>query len=260
MRTEDSSSSHQGGEQEEKEFNTAELDAAMRYDGVFKCSQVFTEKFELHPKVRTPINAGVSKGMEALCMALDMMSVINRRNMFVYQDSSCTSTDNIFYLQLKEVIVSSNTPAKRLQPSGTFSVSSSTATLANLNNTIISNSSASKLNTDMIQQNEDSISRSSSTVSLKQTREEADPRTLFNRNEGVSAQQTSVDFIELSVYGIAEPGPSIKEELVSMLQKKLDESVLDHICYMLLNHTYKLQPEDVHFIQHPEEPPHLSLR
>ena len=56
-------------------------------------------------------------------------------------------------------------------------------------------------------------------------------------------------------------GPVIQEELVCMLQKLLDDAVLDAICLMLWNNKhYKLPLEDVRFIQPPHQPPQLSLR
>ncbi|XP_018025408.1 uncharacterized protein LOC108680982, partial [Hyalella azteca] len=81
--------------------------------------------------------------------------------------------------------------------------------------------------------------------------------------EGVTASHSSskgYDYIELTVHGIAQPGPNITEELVSMLQKRLDEAVLDAVCVLLWNNPqYKLPPEDVHFIQPPKQPPQLTL-
>ena len=76
-----------------------------------------------------------------------------------------------------------------------------------------------------------------------------------------AGQRKSQDFVVLTVHGIAEPGTSIKEELVQMLQKKLDDTVLDSIVLMLWNNRrHKLTPEDVHFIQPQYQPPTKILR
>ncbi|KAF2360108.1 hypothetical protein FHG87_009137 [Trinorchestia longiramus] len=84
--------------------------------------------------------------------------------------------------------------------------------------------------------------------------------------EGVAAAHACIpsrcpDSIELIVHGIAQPGSSIRQELVSMLQKRLDEAVLDAVCVMLWNNPlYKLPVEDVHFIQPPKQDPQLTLK
>lgn len=56
-------------------------------------------------------------------------------------------------------------------------------------------------------------------------------------------------------------GPAIKEELVRMLQNRLDEAVVEAICLMLWsNPQHKLTPEDVHFIQPPYQSPKTVIR
>ncbi|KAK7072557.1 hypothetical protein SK128_009308, partial [Halocaridina rubra] len=75
------------------------------------------------------------------------------------------------------------------------------------------------------------------------------------------AQRKRSHYIVLTVHGIAEPGPAIKEELVRMLQNRLDEAVVEAICLMLWsNPQHKLTPEDVHFIQPPYLPPKTTLQ
>ena len=257
-------------------FNTAELDATMRYDGKFACCEVLEHKFALHPKLKTLTgnNTGVSKGLLALRSALGMISVNNRSNMFVYQDNSCSSKDNIFYLKLHEMFTSHS--SKRLQPSG--SVSSTGTMLTNLNNTIISGGAITRLPdasnagvpTDFSSVIDSSFPPTSRPPHLKDDEGSESLHNYCSRDAvtestasaiSQSSSSRSLDVIQLTAYGIAEPGPSIKQEMVEMLQKKLDETVLECICLLLWSNTHhKLPPEDVHFIQIPHQPPFLSLR
>lgn len=65
------------------------------------------------------------------------------------------------------------------------------------------------------------------------------------------------DCILLKVHGITEAGPSIKEDLVRVLQNKLDDAVLEVLHSLLSRNTAcKLTSDDVHFIQKPRELPH----
>lgn len=64
--------------------------------GCFACNVVWEMKFNLHPRLKTsPLKGTVSRGIQALCSALSGFSVINRKNMFVYQDVN----KNVFYLK-----------------------------------------------------------------------------------------------------------------------------------------------------------------
>nr|CAD7568425.1 unnamed protein product [Timema californicum] len=64
------------------------------------------------------------------------------------------------------------------------------------------------------------------------------------------------DTVTLKVHGISEAGPEIKEELVQVLQNRMDDAVLEVLSVMLArNPMCKLTPDDVHFIQKPFHAP-----
>ncbi|KAK3794558.1 hypothetical protein RRG08_003708 [Elysia crispata] len=68
------------------------------------------------------------------------------------------------------------------------------------------------------------------------------------------------EVVELTVHGIADVGTDIKEDLMQLLQKKLDDALLDAICVMLSrNPLCKLKRDDVSFIQKPQSEPMQSL-
>lgn len=69
------------------------------------------------------------------------------------------------------------------------------------------------------------------------------------------------DCILLRVHGITEAGLTIKEDLVRVLQNKLDDAVLEVLHGLLSrNPACKLTPDDVHFIQKPHEAPHSIIQ
>ncbi|CAL1547603.1 unnamed protein product [Lymnaea stagnalis] len=68
------------------------------------------------------------------------------------------------------------------------------------------------------------------------------------------------EVVELTVHGIEEVGQEIKDDLMKMLQNKLDDALLDAICVMLSrNPQCKLKPDDISFIQRPHQAPVESL-
>jgi len=69
------------------------------------------------------------------------------------------------------------------------------------------------------------------------------------------------DCIQLKVHGITEAGPSIKGDLVRVLQNKLDDAVLEVLHSLLSrNPACKLTSDDVHFIQKPHDSPSSILQ
>lgn len=69
------------------------------------------------------------------------------------------------------------------------------------------------------------------------------------------------DSIVLKVFGITEAGRDIKNDLVQVLQNRLDDAVLDVISVMLSrNRLCKLLSEDVHFIQKPNQHPNTIVQ
>lgn len=62
--------------------------------GQFKCPVVWSTKFSLHPRLRHTTSM-VVLGVQVLHSVLEKLSVRNRRNMFVYKES----TGSVFYLR-----------------------------------------------------------------------------------------------------------------------------------------------------------------
>lgn len=65
--------------------------------GAFACPQVWSKKFELHPRLKLA-GKGVNKGIQTLKKSLNPFMVNNRKNMFVYEDRSGVG-NNVFYLR-----------------------------------------------------------------------------------------------------------------------------------------------------------------
>ncbi|XP_063888022.1 KICSTOR complex protein SZT2-like isoform X5 [Scylla paramamosain] len=217
------------------------LEASFKFKpGAFACRAVWETRFELHHKVCTG-KVG-SKGILALRTILNPFSVNNRKNMFVYEDKSGNGS-HVFYLRLKEHQSSSVSPQVdgRREEAG-----------------LPHSASVSSL-----------VKRGSREDDPQVVKTELRPRvSSFGEKdvimEGVPstpAQRRRSHYIVLTVHGIAEPGPAIKEELVRMLQNRLDEAVVEAICLMLWNNPQqKLTLEDVHFIQPPYQPPKTMIR
>ena len=63
------------------------------------------------------------------------------------------------------------------------------------------------------------------------------------------------------MYGIEEVGPNIKEDLTAVIQKKLDDKVVEAISIMLVrNPRCQLTSEDVQFLQKSGSQPSTTLR
>ncbi|KAL1130343.1 hypothetical protein AAG570_013281 [Ranatra chinensis] len=199
--------------------------------GCFSCPVVWQSHFLLHPRLKTgPGKSGLSRAIQALRTVLNRFSVNNRKNMFVYQDSS---GNNVFYLRLHENV---RCPIRQ---SGMDDDSSP-----------------------------GSVSRSSSINSLnnKKTPDETNIKEIRPRvksfGEIVEKEHTKhEDFLTLKVHGITEAGPEIKHELVQVLQNRLDDAVLEVLSVMLArNPMCKLSTDDVHFIQKTNYEPDLKIQ
>ncbi|XP_071119812.1 KICSTOR complex protein SZT2-like [Haliotis cracherodii] len=188
--------------------------------GYFACDCVWTKNFVLHPRLKTATGrANVSRGFLALRSVLNKFSVNNRRNMFVIRETESASR-SVFYLRLKET----RAPVNADDVSSPLEESFSRGMMASF-----------KKESDYDMTEADTVSMTSG-VSRMSSREE--------------------DLVQIQVYGIEEIGSEIREELMRLLQKKLDEAVLEVISVMLnRNPKCKLKPEDVHFIQRPDQEP-----
>ncbi|XP_035504823.1 KICSTOR complex protein SZT2 isoform X3 [Scophthalmus maximus] len=89
------------------DYNTEEsyqardyLAATMQFiPGHFACDVVWSTIIHIHPRLKIGPNMGVSRAIQALRSVLNSFCVVNRKNMFVYQERS---TKSVFYLRLYE--------------------------------------------------------------------------------------------------------------------------------------------------------------
>ncbi|KAL2090034.1 hypothetical protein ACEWY4_014722 [Coilia grayii] len=77
------------------------LAATMQFmPGHFACDVVWSTVIYIHPRLKMGPNMGVSRAIQALRSVLSAFCVINRKNMFVYQERT---TKSVFYLRLSEM-------------------------------------------------------------------------------------------------------------------------------------------------------------
>ncbi|KAM4548799.1 KICSTOR complex protein SZT2 isoform 3-T3 [Odontesthes bonariensis] len=89
------------------EYNTEEsypardyLAATMQFiPGHFACDVVWSTIIHIHPRLKMGPSMGVSRAIQALRSVLNSFCVVNRKNMFVYQERT---TKSVFYLRLCE--------------------------------------------------------------------------------------------------------------------------------------------------------------
>ncbi|XP_016092988.1 protein SZT2 [Sinocyclocheilus grahami] len=76
------------------------LAATMQFiPGYFACDVVWSTVIYIHPRLKMGPNMGVSRAIQALRSVLNAFCVVNRKNMFVYQERT---TKSVFYLRLSE--------------------------------------------------------------------------------------------------------------------------------------------------------------
>ncbi|XP_050313415.1 KICSTOR complex protein SZT2-like [Anthonomus grandis grandis] len=229
------------------QFSRSMSDASLSLKaGYFSCPVVWEKEFVLHPRLKTGgtgSKSGASRGIQALRNILEKFSVVNRQNMFVCKDKE----DNVFYLRLCESvnlhISGSRISIKPDNESNTFSRSPSISSLpAGQNskpNLASSNQSiASLVSSDIVRPRVRSFGE-------KETRQ-------FDSKD--SRERINEDTLILRVHGVAQAGSYVQCELVHVLQNKLDDAVLEFLSLaMVRNPLCPLTPEDVRFIQKPQE-------
>nr|CAD7456856.1 unnamed protein product [Timema tahoe] len=226
--------------------------------GWFACSVVWETHFFLHPRLKTgPGKPSFSRGIQALCTVLNRFSVNNRKNMFVYQDN----TGHVFYLRLHENVRAHNKLTSYVGRSdnednspGQVSRSSSVASFYARKTPISSNISSTPIIDDVNSQTVDGRPRLRSFGERETVASPAESSTpcVTPQPSGIKPEDT----VTLKVHGISEAGPEIKEELVQVLQNRMDDAVLEVLSVMLArNPMCKLTPDDVHFIQKPFHAP-----
>ncbi|CAN9500871.1 unnamed protein product [Ophioblennius macclurei] len=192
------------------------LAATMQFiPGHFACDEVWRTVIHIHPRLKMGPNMGVSRAMQALRSVLNSFCVVNRKNMFVYQERT---TKSVFYLRLCETSLAEKHSdadanlhlarcvglARSQEPSNPEELPGSRALLEG------------------------------STTPLDGSR--ATPVGQLDKH------------ILLLVHGVGNAGPEITDELLKVLRKRLDETTLDIITVMLVRNC-KLTPADVEFIQ-----------
>ncbi|XP_039240679.1 KICSTOR complex protein SZT2 isoform X4 [Pipra filicauda] len=198
------------------------LAATMQFmPGHFACDVVWSTLIHVHSRLKMGPNMGVSRAIQALRSVLNAFSVVNRKNMFVYQERA---TKSVFYLRLTETTNS----GKVWEAESSLSPASRSLALTRSQEPIYT---------------EDLMgSRSSLDTASCRSVDSARPVGQIDRH------------IQLMVHGVAPAGPEITDELVKVLRRRLDEATLDIITVMLVRNC-KLTPADVEFIQPPGTPP-----
>uniref|UniRef100_A0A8D3E146 SZT2 subunit of KICSTOR complex n=1 Tax=Scophthalmus maximus TaxID=52904 RepID=A0A8D3E146_SCOMX len=199
------------------DYNTEEsyqardyLAATMQFiPGHFACDVVWSTIIHIHPRLKIGPNMGVSRAIQALRSVLNSFCVVNRKNMFVYQERS---TKSVFYLRLYET--------------GKYSDMDGNMTR-----------SIGLLRSQEPSFSEDLMVRCC--LFLQGSRSSL---------EGSRPVGQVDKHILLLVHGVGNAGPEITDELVKVLRKRLDETTLDIITVMLVRNC-KLTPADVEFIQ-----------
>ncbi|XP_075615764.1 KICSTOR complex protein SZT2 isoform X3 [Balearica regulorum gibbericeps] len=198
------------------------LAATMQFmPGHFACDVVWSTLIHVHSRLKMGPNMGVSRAIQALRSVLNAFSVVNRKNMFVYQERA---TKSVFYLRLTETTYS----GKVWEAEGVLSPASRSLALTR---------SQEPIYTEDLMGSRSSLD-TASCRSVDSTR----PVGQVDRH------------IQLMVHGVAPAGPEITDELVKVLRRRLDEATLDIITVMLVRNC-KLTPADVEFIQPPGTPP-----
>ena len=196
--------------------------------GQFKCPEVWETKFYLHPRLKQGQGHGsYSRGLQAMKNILSCYMVTNRSNMFVYKDDK----KNIFYMKMAESIQSNFTVSRQ---------------------------------SSLLPPSEDHVWSRSSSISSSKTlkKDSVEESVTYSRSNSVGeADKKTEDFIILKVFGITEASQNIKQDLVAVLQKKLDDKVVEVISTMIQrNARCKLSSDDVLFLQKPRSPPDKVLQ
>lgn len=202
------------------------LAATMQFvPGHFSCDVVWGTVIRVHSRLKMGPSMGVSRAIQALRSVLNAFSVVNRKNMFVYQERA---TKAVYYLRLLETSCSERPwEGDALPPSLALSRSQ-----------------------EPIYSEEPLGPRSPLDMASSRGSDAARPVGQVDRH------------IQLLVHGVGQAGPEITDELVRVLRRRLDEATLDVITVMLVRNC-KLTPADVEFIQPPGSLPsevlHLAL-
>lgn len=198
--------------------------------GKYSCPQVWEKRFMLHPRLIETRGPDVtSRGFMALKLVMGAFAVQNRKNMFVYQDETGT-----YYMKLSEHISSSRHSSFVKRSNSNQSISGGLQGPRSL-----------------------SISGGGPPPQMKSRH----PSASASECGELEFPQKNNDFIDLKIYGVSQPGSTITESLVNVLQNKLDEKVVEVLSTILQrNPMSRLMPEDVKFLQPIESEPTKAIR
>ncbi|OQV19058.1 Protein SZT2 [Hypsibius exemplaris] len=191
--------------------------------GFFRCDVVYEHEFIIHPRLKVGPGRVASRAVKALSDTLNKFAVVNRQNMFVLEDTG-KDPSSIFYFRFQEKIVGRRMTGPSLEDSSQLRGSSSAKDL-----------------------------EQTPTGSLLES-ENLTPRSAVALDEidgaGCNTAATKNDTIIFSFYGICDVSGQISTDLVTVLQNRLDEAVLESLNMSLSRNTMlKLNADDVRFIQ-----------
>jgi hypothetical protein len=190
--------------------------------GHFECDEQFRAHIPLHWRLTGGPGTGTASGLQAAHSALSPFAISNRKNMYVYQERG--GVENIFYIRLSESMCLTE-PMGRSNPAPL----------------------ASQLSVDI-------FGSHTSSLSLRGISEYEDDGTVggsFYRQPSLEPEENQVgQSVVVEVYGIAKPGEEITIELIGVLRKKLESSLLRILTTILSrNPNTKLDIADIQFIQ-----------
>ncbi|XP_020912267.1 KICSTOR complex protein SZT2 isoform X2 [Exaiptasia diaphana] len=207
--------------------------------GHFQCSSKWFDHLIFHPRLQDPSgNTSNSLGHKIIRSVLDRFAVKNRRDMFVYKESS----GKIFYFRLLE----------------------SLCVLADQPQFLHENPSqdlAEELDTQSHNDAMSNLSQKGSQLSLSQISLPREPepdddlseptRSNIKRTYSQSLPYDKVkQSLAFNVYGVDDPGTEITVDLLEVLINRLDDATLDALTFTLSrNPNSKLNYSDVMFIQ-----------
>ncbi|XP_038066591.1 KICSTOR complex protein SZT2-like [Patiria miniata] len=244
---------------DDDDFDQAKMDylaAAMDFNpGHFACDQMWHTHLNIHARLYTGHRGGsASPGMQALISALSTFSVSNRRNMFVFRETSGA----VFYLRLFESTIVSHSS----NPSRVSSIADTGHHNEPGSQPMSRATSVQSLNTlgmGSVFEEEFSSAQGHGFDMRKVSTVDSGLDTMSTLSRAAGPGRTE-HTIRLDVHGVDPPGPEIREDLVELLRNRLAEATLDVISVMLdRNPMCKLTPTDVQFIQPLVKPPTETL-
>ncbi len=161
-----------------------------------------------------------SLGVTAFRTALAAFAVTNRKDMFAYMDDK----KDVFYFRIAQKVLGSS----------------------------VSGMNTKRLSDIITDCDSGSYTSSGGSASHGANRQRS--------QDSESSSEVYGDCVELVAFGVSEPGSNIKVDLVSVLNLKLNEMIVDKISKTLQRNPHtKLSPDDVRFLQKPGSEPSWCL-